>query len=415
MTETLQKPDSPAVAGRRYALVGKFAGMSKRDAQKLIRGRQGTVCERPDASVDFVVLGEAELPLGELLGSDDWLTNSLQESIQDGTLSVIGETELWQQLGLATAAADVDIRNLYTSAMLADLLRIPTATVRRWHRRGLITPKIEVRRLAYFDFQEVTNARCLVQLLAEGISPALLEKKLAALSRYHPGIQRRLAQLTVIVEGRDILLRQGDGLIDAAGQMRIDFDAPVGAAAAQSDIDEDATVLPAQTAACTLEEAADVEMSVEELMHEAALLEDSDRLADAATMYRTALAAFGPDAEVQFRLAELLYRMGDVSAARERYYSAIELDEDYVEARANLGCVLSDLGEVDLAIAAWQGALRFHPDYADVHLHLGRTLEELGRADEAVEHWTLFLQLAPESPWANEAQQRLAHAEKSST
>ena len=32
-----------------------------------------------------------------------------------------------------------------------------------------------------------------------------------------------------------------------------------------------------------------------------------------------------------FRRAELLYRLGDVAAARERYYMAIELDEDYVE------------------------------------------------------------------------------------
>ena len=63
----------------------------------------------------------------------------------------------------------------------------------------------------------------------------------------------------------------------------------------------------------------------------------------------------GPSAEACFALAELLYRVGDVSAARERYYMALELDEDYVEARANLGCVLAEQGQPDLAVAAFQG------------------------------------------------------------
>ena len=34
---------------------------------------------------------------------------------------------------------------------------------------------------------------------------------------------------------------------------------------------------------------------------------------------------------------------------------AIELDEDYVEARANLGCVLAEWGQRELAIAAFEG------------------------------------------------------------
>ena len=70
-------------------------------------------------------------------------------------------------------------------------------------------------------------------------------------------------------------------------------------------------------------------------------------------------------------------------ASRERYYAAIELDENYVEARANLGCVLAELGERELAVAAFEGALTLHADYADAHFHLARTLDELKRGDEA--------------------------------
>jgi tetratricopeptide (TPR) repeat protein len=89
---------------------------------------------------------------------------------------------------------------------------------------------------------------------------------------------------------------------------------------------------------------------------------------------------------------------------------AIELNEDLVEARASLGCVLAESGELELAVAAFQGALVHHPYYADVHYHLARTLGELNRDDEAREHWQSFLQLTPDSPWAEEARQWLNRA-----
>ena len=141
----------------------------------------------------------------------------------------------------------------------------------------------------------------------------------------------------------------------------------------------------------------------------AAELEEDGQLAAAAEMFRAALAAGGPDAEICFQLAELLYRLGDLSGARERYYMAVELDEDYVEARANLGCVLAETGQHDLAIAAFEGALRYHGDYADVHYHLARALDELGHREPAA----LADCLCEIHPWAEQARSRLAAAQPS--
>ena len=42
-----------------------------------------------------------------------------------------------------------------------------------------------------------------------------------------------------------------------------------------------------------------------------------------------------------------------------------------------------------------------------MHYHLARTLDGLGRGDEALAHWRRFLELAPESPWADEVHDRL--------
>ncbi|MGW8257745.1 MAG: MerR family transcriptional regulator, partial [Thermoguttaceae bacterium] len=292
---------------KRMAFVGKLASMSRRDAAQLARSHGAIVLDRPDGSAHLVVVGEEELPLaGD--GAENWLDDATREAAENGSLEIITETQLWQRLGLVER--EHEIHRLYTPAMLADLLSVPVAIIRRWHRRGLIVPVREVRRLPYFDFQEVAAARHLAQLLAAGVSPAAIEKKLNALTRFLPGVARPLAQLSVIVQGKQILLRQGDGLIEPGGQMLFDFEA------------REAEELPAERP---------IPSTPEQMCSLAAELEEDGQLAAAAEMYRAAMAAAGPKPEMCFVLAELLYRLGDLSAAKERYYMAIELDEDYVE------------------------------------------------------------------------------------
>lgn len=385
---------------KRVAFVGRLAGLTRREAARLVRRHGGTVLEKPDATAHLVVIGEEDLPLPEAELLDDWFDEPSRRAVEQGTLEVIPETQLWQRLGLVEPAEGV--QPLYTPAMLAELLGVSVAVIRRWHRRGLIIPAREVRRLPYFDFQEVAAARRLAQLLSAGVAPRDLEKKLAALARLLPGVQRPLAQLSVIIHGKEILLRQGDGLIEPGGQLRFDFEA-IEASPSPAAVPDAASVQALPLGFLTDPSS----QSGDDLRGLAAQLEDEGRLTEAAETYRAALAAGGPDPETCFQLAELLYRLGDLSAARERYYMAIELDEDYVEARANLGCVLAEAGQRDLAVAAFEGALRYHGGYADAHYHLARTLDEMNRRDEASDHWRTFLAMAPDSPWADEARARV--------
>ena len=384
------------MAGQRVLFAGRLAGMSRREAQQVVKSQGGMSVDRLDDAVDLVVKGEESLADS----NSDVLVQASRLFSQRGTGEIITETELWQRLGFVEG--EQDIHRLYTPAMLADLLGVEVSVVRRWQRRGLIVPVREVKRLAYFDFQEVTTARRLVELLAAGLSPQAIEKKLASLSRVLPGVARPLAQLPVLVQGKELLLRQGDGLIDPAGQWRFDFEAT-----ASPDAGEHA---PASADVLSITLAASHQAGTHEpgqLIRWAADLEDMGQLAAAAEMYRAALAAGGPRAEVCFLLAELLYRLDDLPAARERYYMAVELDDQYVEARANLGCVLVELGDRELAVAAFEGALTLHGEYPDVHYHLARTLDELDRKNEAEPHWRAFLELAADSPWASEALHRL--------
>jgi len=415
ITEGLADTDTASLAGMRVAIVGRLAGMSKRDAQQLIKQHGGLCAESADPTAGLIVVGDdvsqAANPAAAPLFDD-----ATQAAIEAGSVEVIGESQFWQRLGLVDDQEHV--RRLYTPAMLAQLVGVPVAVVRRWHRRGLIRPVREVRRLPYFDFQEVATARQLAEMLAAGISPSAIERKLTELARYVPGAERPLAQLSIIVRGSRLLLRQGDGLVGPGGQLFFDFDTiKSGDAAKSNDRGEHEPSAVAPRATISLTEALRAPIAQQhmlaaastpdELLALAADLEDEGNVEAAIEAYRAYTAAAGPRAPVAFAMAELLYRLEDLPAARERYYMAIELDEDYVEARANLGCVLAELGDRELAAAAFEGALSLHPDYADAHFHLARTLDDLDRRDEALIHWREFLRLAPDSPWADAARERL--------
>ena len=48
---------------------------------------------------------------------------------------------------------------------------------------------------------------------------------------------------------------------------------------------------------------------------------------------------------------------------------------------------------------------------SEVHYNLARCLEEEGSEVEARYHWSRFLELTPDSPWADEALSRLESSE----
>lgn len=390
-------PPAGSLAGERIAIVGRLAGMSRREAQRLIRGSGAVLADQPDATTTLIVLGEQDAPADPLTAAVSF-EPAARAAFEAGTLAIIGESQLWQQLGLVER--EHEAQQLYTPPMLARLVSVEVATVRRWHSRGWLIATREVRRLPYFAFEEVATARRIQELLTAGMTPAAIGKAIAALARNLPEIRRPLAELSIVVEGKRLLVRGEDGLVEAGGQLRFDFDAPDDAAGDADDIRPLDAVL-------TFDPRVEPPLTPDDLLYSAGQLEDQGDLQAAANAYRASLVAGGPRAETNFLLAETLYRLGELAAARERYYMAIELDEDYVEARLNLGCVLAELGDLELAASAFEGALAFHDNYEDAHYHLARTLDRQGRADEAALHWQRFLELAPASPWADEARERL--------
>lgn len=385
-----------SIAHLRVAFAGKLAGMPRREAQQLVREHGGVTVDDLAAGADLLVTPDDFAPAALAAMLDD----AERKALAENRVTVLSETQFWRRLGLIEP--DVHLRASYTPRMLADLLNVPIATVRHWHRRGLLTAQRHVGRLPYFDFAQVATARQLAALATAGVSQRKIEKQFTALMRNQTGATSNAADLPALVaHGRRLLLRQGAGLIEAGGQQQFDFDTPEAATGGNPLGSPAGSIIPLSQVG----EAAPA--TAAELVEMAQGLEEESQLSLAAELYRAALAAGGPNAETCFALAELLYRMADLGASRERYYMAIELDENYVEARANLGCVLAEQGELELAAAAFEGALHFHDDFPDAHYHLARVLDDLGRRTEAANHWRAFLELAPDSPWATIARQRL--------
>ena len=294
--------------------------------------------------------------------------------------------------------------NHYTAAMLAELVGVHVSRVRSWQRRGWVRPTSQTHRLAYFDFQELNVARQLAALHRLGAKPGLIAKKLKEIERRFPDVARPLVELTLVLDGRALLVRRGNGLVEPGGQLRIDFDA-----LDRDEESEQPATIPSPAIFLSRQSSNLLASAApKQLVNWAAELDEAGNLSGAAEMYRAAMSAGGPQPEMCFHLAEVLYRLGDLPAARERYFMALELDEDYVEARVNLGCVLLELQEPELAIGAFTGAIGSHDAYADAHYHLARTLDSLDRHAEAQAHWQRFADLAPDSPWADEARHRLA-------
>jgi DNA-binding transcriptional MerR regulator len=311
------------------------------------------------------------------------------------------------------------VSRLYTVAMMADVLRVPRAAVRHWLRGGLLEPARRSGSIEWFEFPQLVVGRQLVRLLETGLSLRDIDTKLSGLAPGGAAEAARMAE-RIVTDGRRLSILRDDRLVGAGGQLQLGFYThgltPANGEPAATPSVATVSITATSIAATLIADDAHADdsrdpASVADLLDLAADLEAAGALSEAAEALRAVLQAQGPTAQVVFMLAELLYRVGDLTAARERYYAAVELDADHLEARSSLGCVLAELGEHELALAALDGVLRQQPDYADAHWHMASVLRDAGREIESQRHLRTFLALAPESPWATMARERLAAAE----
>jgi len=361
--------------------LGKLSGANRKEATEIVRLSGGKIANRLTADVDLIVVGDENILKQDWNLWNDQLDAETRESFEKGTLTIISETAFWEKYGDQTAES---VQTLYTPSMLAKLTGLSMPILRRLQRERLIAPVRQVFRLCYFGKEVILPLKIMQNMIEAGLSISSAIDRLRKIGRHQP---ENLAM--VRLEGKDLIITSEDGHVDQNGQKRFPFAEETGSIQVPDSLD------PLAILDSIFEP--DFESNDPVILCEAACeLEASGNLQGAADLYRAALAAGGANPQINFQLAEILYRQGDLSAACERYFSAIELDENFVEARANLGCILAELGREDLAAAAFRGALKLHADYAEVRLHLGMLLKRQGRLDEAEEQFQLFRELMPE-------------------
>ena len=378
-------------AGLEVSITGRLASMTRDEALRRISAAGAEFVATPRGSTALLFVGRGGAPLGE----DGRLTNSLRlaHDLQDqgSSIRIEPEEELLSMLGLEERSAD--FHRLYTTAQLARILDLPQTQIRSWVRHGLIEPVKLVRRLTYYDFRQVADAKALSRLTAEGVTTKRIKQSLAALGAWLPSPARSLAQLEALKEDGALVVRTDEGeLAEATGQLRLDFE---GGHAVPHSSDDQVSV-------------PDTELWFQRGVR----LEEKGRHEEAIVAYARALDPVNPRAEVAFSLGNALFLVERTGEASQCFDLATELDPEYLEAWNNLGNACVALERHDEAIAAFQRALALAPDYADAHFNLAETLAADGRLDEARKHWLAYLEEDPHSSWAQEVRARLRRTER---
>ncbi len=332
----------------------------------------------------------------------------------------------------------------YTPAAVAELSGVSILAIRRWNKRGFLTSRRNDARLPVFSSREVIVAKRLAFLCSAGLSEDFIAKRLASFAKFPDAPQEVgliILKTTTSTDGRELLFLREDEPVDWRGQRRFDFAAfptdgsfekpsaplnlsPVeeqialaerlaawnadatdksgapaflslfqgGSGAIESpsrvsdvfDLDSESNapsfVLSNESRALWRQAA---KRSVVEICEEAWKLERDGYWEEAARVYRSASFLGGLEPGVCFRLGKVLFLLGDYSAARERFYATLELDENFVDARIELGKTFVALNELDDALAAFQGALKDKPDDPILLVESGKLYLQLGKREAA--------------------------------
>ncbi len=439
------------LSGETVAFTGTLASMIHRDAISMVEQYGGRATHSVSGSTTMLVIGEEGWPLEDDGGASQKLQQVMQ-MIADGLeVRILAESDWLQLLGLDDHREE--IRRAHTPAMLSRLLDIPVRMIRRWARLGLIKPVRRIGRLPYFDYREVASARRLASLLEQGVSAQTLEKSLAELSLTIAGTDRSLAQLNLLVQDEKVLMRDDRGVLNPrTGQRLLDFDAAEpslevfqpklsdSSDSIESDsedddqLEDDEPVSLPFSSGQQREERQMSDWNAEEWFHEGCRLTEEAEFDSAINSFRNGLSLLAsemssirsgmsspddeqttlfPDpADLNFHLADALYRAGRIDAAIERYYCAIEAAPDFIEAWTQLGCLQSEQGQLELAEQSLITAISIHPANPDALLHYAQLLEQTDRADEAVSYWKQYLQYDSRGPWSDHARNRIAESEK---
>jgi tetratricopeptide (TPR) repeat protein len=383
------EPKPVALLGQRVAFTGRLAGMTRAEAETIVARAAGRVVRGVAGHITMLVVGGGGWPLMETGRVTRRLLQA--EKLRDAgkPIRILSESAFRELVGLESGAAPGD--KTLDLGQVASLLGVEARAVQRWEQFGLVR-SCDGR----YDFRDLVSLKTVTGLVSRGVSPVVIRRSLDSLNGLLPGVDRPLAQLSILVSHTGELVAELEqSFLTTSGQMEMRFDG----SPEQLDAHEPLSL------AKELErsEARDSGHWVDAgLAHEAA-----DEFAEAEKSYRRAAAAAPQDATPEFNLGNVLMATGRLEAASERYLQAVALDPSHAKAWFNLAHAQESLGRKGPALRYLTRAVAADPLYADAHYNLADLAERTGDMRTAEMAWSEYLRLDPYSEWAREARRRL--------
>ncbi|MGC3968000.1 MAG: tetratricopeptide repeat protein [Pirellulales bacterium] len=122
---------------------------------------------------------------------------------------------------------------------------------------------------------------------------------------------------------------------------------------------------------------------------------EQNRLSEAESAYRRAVALRPEYAVAWNNLGELLHRLKRDDEALAAYDQALKQNERFATAMSNRGVIFLERGDEPAAERDFRAAIAADSDFAYAWLNLGNLAARRGRHAEAVEHYRRVLQLLP--------------------
>jgi len=374
----------------RIALTGRFASMTRREAQRIIEERGGVVVRSVSKRTTALIVGMYGWPLQRDGRPCPKIRRADELGSRGARIRVISERQFLELAGLGEH--EPKLNKTYPRDEVCDLLDLTPHRLIEFERLGLIRAQRSM-----YDFQDIVSLRTLLDLVGSGVDPVVINRSLESFRRILPA-ERPLAQLDLIASDGQLAAHVGGVMVSPDGQLLMDFD---GRTLAYAESPAHALKLP---------EPRDDWSAARWIAH-ACDLEDDERYEEAVIACERA-HAMEPSAEALFNWGNALRGLGDMDAAAAKFAAAAHLRPSMVVAWYNLADVLEELGDVDGAVRALTLAVESDPLFADAHFNLASCLEAAGQGDRAADHWRRYAQLDGDSEWAEIARDRAAeHAE----
>ena len=114
------------------------------------------------------------------------------------------------------------------------------------------------------------------------------------------------------------------------------------------------------------------------------IMHKQDKLGDAETFYRQAIALKPDYAQAYNNLGVIMQKYGKLNKAETLYSQAIAFNSNYAQAYCNLGIILQELGKFKEAETCYRRAIALKSNYAEAMLKLSIVLYYMNNVEETI-------------------------------